>query len=75
MPRPQAPDLTREWKIHLPATLAGKIEYLLFDRILNKPQYGSRSKLLTALLEYWLALEEGRKDLPHIPSSDELRIL
>lgn len=74
MSRRQLPDLTKPWRIHLPATLAGKIEYKLFDPILSKPQYGARSKLLVSLLEYWLAREEGR-ELPNIPHADELRVL
>ena len=67
-----ASDLLKPWKIVLPATLAGKVEYKLFDHIHNKPRYGIRGKLIVSLLEYWLAREEGR-ELPSIPSIEELR--
>lgn len=55
MPRPQNPDLTKYWKICLPATLAGRVEFLLFDRLHNKPRYGSRGQLIKTLLEDWVA--------------------
>lgn len=54
MPRPQNPDLTKNWKICLPATLAGTVEFYLFDRLHNKPKYGSRAQLLTRLLSDWV---------------------
>lgn len=72
MPRPSDSDLLKPWKIILPATLAGKVEYRLFDPIHSKPRYGVRAALIQALLEYWLAREEGR-ELPLIPSTEELR--
>lgn len=65
MARPFKPDLIKKWKISLPATLAGTIEFYLFDRIHNKPLYGSRSALVEALLEEWVAkrqAEQGQKD-------------
>lgn len=55
MPRPQNPDLTKYWKICLPATLAGTVEFYLFDRLHNKPKYGARGELLTRLLSDWVA--------------------
>lgn len=54
MPRPQNPDLTKYWKICLPATLAGTVEFYLFDRLHNKPKYGARGELLTRLLSDWV---------------------
>ena len=54
MSRPLNPDLTKHWKISLPATLAGTVELYLFDRLHNKPLYGSRGRLITALLEQWV---------------------
>lgn len=54
MPRPTNPDLTKKWKICLPATLAGTVEFYLFDRLHNKPRYGSRAKLITELLNKWV---------------------
>ena len=55
VPRPTNPDLTKKWKVCLPATLAGTVEFYLFDRLHNKPRYGSRAKLITELLEAWVA--------------------
>jgi len=54
MPRPLNPDLTKNWKITLPATLAGTVELYLFDRLHNKPIYGSRAKLISSLLQRWV---------------------
>jgi metal-responsive CopG/Arc/MetJ family transcriptional regulator len=59
MPRPLNPDLTKKWKICLPATLAGTVELYLFDRLHNKPKYGSRGKLITDLLEKWVAEQQS----------------
>jgi hypothetical protein len=70
MPRKANPDLTVDWKIPLPATLAGTVEFLLLDPVTNKPRYGERSRLVAALLADWCA-EQGRKltiDSP--PSAD-----
>jgi hypothetical protein len=73
MPRPFNPDLSTPWKLNMPATIAGKIEYLLLDPIHQKPIYASRNKLVVSLLEWWLAREAGHPDLPHVPSVIELR--
>lgn len=54
MGRPNNPDLTKYWKICLPATLAGKVEFLLMDPLHKKPTYGARAKLITELLEQWV---------------------
>lgn len=59
MPRPTNPDLTKKWKICLPATLAGTVEFYLFDRLHNKPRYGSRAALLKELLENWVAEQQA----------------
>lgn len=64
MPRPMNPDLTKNWNTSLPATLAGKVEHLLFDEISCKPRYGARGKLLEELLMFWLDVEEGRIPRP-----------
>jgi len=56
----------------MPATLAGAIEWKLMDPIHRKPIYGARQRLLTSLLEFWLAREHGQP-LPEIPTLDELR--
>ena len=73
MPRPFNPDLSTPWKLNMPATLAGKVEYLLLNPIHQKPIYASRNKLVVSLLKWWLARESGRDDnLPHVPSVIEL---
>ena len=46
MGRPLNPDLTKHWKISLPATLAGTVEFYLFDPVHGKPLYGSRARLI-----------------------------
>ena len=64
MARPFNPDLSTPWKLNMPATLAGKVEYLLLDPIHSKPIYASRNKLVVSLLEWWLAREQGRATDP-----------
>lgn len=54
MPRPMKPDLIKKWKISLPATLAGTVEYLLRNPVTGKPVYGSQSKLVESLLIEWV---------------------
>lgn len=68
MARQLNPDLTKNWKICLPATLAGTVEFYLFDRIHNKPKYGSRAKLITQLLEAWVA-DQKRLANPETPDA------
>jgi hypothetical protein len=58
MSRPLNPDLTKHWKISLPATLAGIVEFYLFDPLHGKPIYGSRGKLIATLLEDWVRLQK-----------------
>ena len=67
------PDLSTPWKINLPATLAGKVEYVLLDPIHQKPIYGVRNKLIVSLLEWWLARERGDPSPPSVPTIIELR--
>jgi hypothetical protein len=59
--RPNNPDLTKYWKICLPATLAGTVELYLMDTIHKKPQYGARAKLITELLERWVKEQQEAK--------------
>lgn len=73
MPRPWNADLSTPWKINLPATLAGKVEFALLDPVHQKPIYGARNKLISALLDRWLAEQAGSPNLPHVPSILELR--
>jgi hypothetical protein len=75
MARPFNNDLSTPWKINMPATLAGKIEFVLLDPIHQKPIYASRNRLIVSLLSWWEARERGLPpdQLPHIPSIAELR--
>jgi hypothetical protein len=60
MPRSPNPEPYKPWKITLPATLAGRIEFIFLDPIHGKPRYGARNELLTRLLSQWLDSDEGR---------------
>lgn len=55
MPRPFNPEQIKNWKVGLPAPLAGRVELALWDRINNKPAYGKRSDLIAELLELWVS--------------------
>lgn len=73
MPRHTTPDLRKDWKIVLSATLAGAVELQLMDPITGKPRYAERSRLISTLLAGWLA-ERGIR-LPggaDLPSEDLL---
>lgn len=71
MPRQCNPDLMKDWKIVLPATIAGSVEFELMDSITKKPRYGERSRLIAYLLSEWLRTR-GR-DVPlDIPPSPDL---
>lgn len=64
MPRRPNPDLIKPWKTNLPATLAGKIEFLLLDPIHRRPIYSARGFLIERLLTTWLSrIEAGSPDL------------
>lgn len=73
MPRPLNDDLSVRWKLVVPATLAGMVEYMLTDPVHQKPIYGSRTKLISALLERWVAQQQGRDPLPEVPTLAQLR--
>lgn len=75
MPRPMNEDLYVRWKLVVPATLAGRIESMLIDAIHQKPIYGARTKLVSALLEEWVARQAGTVPLPPIPSLADLRAM
>lgn len=77
MPRRRNPDFIRPWKLTLPATLAGKLEHVLTDDLTGRPIYGARVKLVTALLEDWLAEQAGRSvdQRPRVPSLEELKVM
>lgn len=75
MGRPRNPDLTINWKIPLPATLAGMVELALTDPLTKQPRYGARTKLVTALCEHWLDSVAGKPvdERRPLPTLDELR--
>ena len=77
MPRQLNPDLIVKWKLSMPATLAGRIEYLLLDQITKKPIYSARQRLVSALLERWLwdQSDKPTSPPPDVPSIEELRAL
>jgi hypothetical protein len=75
MSRPLNDEPTVDWKILLPAPLAGRIEYMLTDPVHNKPIYGARAKLLRALLEHWIAEQTNTEPRPAVPSLMELRTI
>lgn len=72
MARPVNADLSVDWKLKVPAPLAGAVELLLWDHTNNKPKYGARNKLITALLQSWL---DQQNNLPAcaIPTAEQLR--
>lgn len=71
MPRHTSPDLRKDWKISMSATLAGAVEFELLDPLTGKPRYAERSRLIGALLSEWLA-KRGRPNIPYDPPSEDL---
>ena len=47
-----------EWKIHVPFSVAAKVDLLLLDPTTGRSAYGARSAKVTELLKKWLN-EEG----------------
>ena len=58
MPRPRAPDMLIDWKVKMPATEAGVIEQILWDKVHSKPHYGARNTLIVGLLRLWIDMYE-----------------
>lgn len=73
MPRPRNPHLRADWKLSLPAPTAAQADLLLEDPLTQKPKYGSRSRLIDALLQRWFAELRGDETIPPIPSLSDLR--
>jgi hypothetical protein len=71
MPRHCNPDLTKDWKLPIPATVAGAVEFELLDPVTKKPRYGERTRLVTQLLANWLR-ERGYNVLVDTPPSQDL---
>lgn len=64
--------MTIPWKTHVEATTAGAVEHVLgMANSAGKAKYGARSRLVTELLQWWVARETGRP-LPHISTLEEL---
>lgn len=70
MPRSVNPDLSKDWKVCLLATLAGCVEFKLMDPKTGKPRYGERSKLIGLLLTNWLTEVGGPKIEVESPAAD-----
>lgn len=43
-----------QWLLHIPVTLAARVDLLLKDPVRDKVKYGARGELLTQLLEKWV---------------------
>ena len=70
MPRRVSPDLNINWKICLPAHIAGAVEHEIMDPLTKKPRYGERSKLIAVMLAEWLR-QRGRKvEVDELPAPD-----
>lgn len=54
MPRRANVDPRIEWKVSLDATIAARVEDIVFDHLSGKPAYGKRSALIERLLTLWL---------------------
>lgn len=54
MARPRSVTPYVQWKIHIDASIAARVELFFFDRIRGKPKYGSRHELINELLSRWL---------------------
>lgn len=54
MPRRKTHEPYVQIKVNIPAILNGALEELLWDPVLKKPKYGSRSDLIQMLLTRWV---------------------
>lgn len=43
-----------QWLLHVPVTIAAKVDLILKDPVRDKVKYGARGELLVMLLERWL---------------------
>jgi hypothetical protein len=59
MGRPRSPENYTQWKVHIDATIAARVEMRFFDPIRGKPKYGSRHELINELLREWLEKQEA----------------
>ncbi len=72
MSRPRAPYIRADYKLSIPAELAGRIDLTLEDPLTHKPKYGARARLTEKLYRIWLAHVNG-DPVPPFPSVAELR--
>lgn len=63
------PEPSKAWKIHLPASVAGAVEFQLMSPITGKPTYGTRGALIEALLRKWLS-EQRIEAVVDAPATD-----
>lgn len=54
MSQRRAPEPYVQWKVSVPATTAARVELVFLNPVLQKAEYGSRSHLITTLLNDWL---------------------
>lgn len=43
-----------EWKLHIPFSVASKVDIIQLDPRTGLPEFGARSRLVTELLKKWL---------------------
>jgi len=53
MPRPPAPEPFIRKNLHIPESLAARVELRLWDPTQSKARYGAWSKLIVRLLQEW----------------------
>lgn len=72
--KPRKPYIRADWKLSLPAALAGEVDLMLEDPLTRKPRYGARARLIEAMLRRWIAEQRGEPlDTLPIPTILELR--
>lgn len=59
MPRPKNEEEHVRWTLWLPASLAYKIEVILYDHFHGRIRHGARKELLIAHFEEWLSKLQG----------------
>lgn len=70
-------DLKRPWKIHVNATLAGKLNFVTIDPTTSKPKYSARTLIVNRLLQNWFEVLEGKPEQERtpLPTLEEIRRL
>jgi hypothetical protein len=66
-PGPKAKrDRPRRWDIYIPGSIAAKVDLLLMNPLTGKIKRGSRTNLITELVQRWLR-EQCAKELDTLP--------